>query len=112
MLSIVHDMAEADVGDITPEHASGVSKETKLALEEVSCVESPTQLRSLTTKSCLQLTESYDSIPRLIGTPFDSECQNQSALGRVRRTKDSRIEIRQGSRLARALRPGCRIREL
>ncbi|CEQ38957.1 SPOSA6832_00456 [Sporobolomyces salmonicolor] len=34
MLSIVHDMAEADVGDITPEHASGVSKETKLALEE------------------------------------------------------------------------------
>lgn len=34
MLSIVHDMAEADVGDITPEHASGVSKETKLALEQ------------------------------------------------------------------------------
>ena len=35
MLSLVHDMAEADVGDITPEHASGVSKETKLALEQV-----------------------------------------------------------------------------
>ncbi|GAA5986822.1 hypothetical protein JCM11641_007808 [Rhodosporidiobolus odoratus] len=34
LLSLVHDMAEADVGDITPEHASGVSKETKLALEE------------------------------------------------------------------------------
>ncbi|BGP12857.1 hypothetical protein JCM10213_000382 [Rhodosporidiobolus nylandii] len=34
MLSIVHDLAEADVGDITPEHASGVSKATKLALEE------------------------------------------------------------------------------
>lgn len=36
MLSIVHDLAEADVGDITPEHASGVSKAAKLALEEVS----------------------------------------------------------------------------
>lgn len=35
MLSIVHDLAEADVGDITPEHASGVSKAAKLALEEV-----------------------------------------------------------------------------
>lgn len=35
MLSIVHDLAEADVGDITPEHASGVSKAQKLALEEV-----------------------------------------------------------------------------
>ncbi|BGP53040.1 hypothetical protein JCM8202_004124 [Rhodotorula sphaerocarpa] len=34
MLSIVHDLAEADVGDITPEHASGVSKAAKLALEE------------------------------------------------------------------------------
>ncbi|BGP21745.1 hydrolasesof HD superfamily [Rhodotorula toruloides] len=34
MLSIVHDLAEADVGDITPEHASGVSKAQKLALEE------------------------------------------------------------------------------
>ncbi|GAA5849954.1 hypothetical protein JCM8547_000963 [Rhodosporidiobolus lusitaniae] len=34
MLSLVHDMAEADVGDITPEHASGVSKAAKLALEE------------------------------------------------------------------------------
>ncbi|GAA6001661.1 hypothetical protein JCM10207_002253 [Rhodosporidiobolus poonsookiae] len=34
LLSIIHDMAEADVGDITPEHASGVSKATKLALEE------------------------------------------------------------------------------
>jgi hypothetical protein len=31
-------MAEADVGDITPEHASGVSKETKLALEQVSFI--------------------------------------------------------------------------
>lgn len=35
LLSMVHDIAEADVGDITPEHASGVSKATKLALEEV-----------------------------------------------------------------------------
>ncbi|GAA5832873.1 hypothetical protein JCM11251_000512 [Rhodosporidiobolus azoricus] len=34
MLSLVHDLAEGDVGDITPEHASGVSKATKLALEE------------------------------------------------------------------------------
>ncbi|GAA5842432.1 hypothetical protein JCM9279_005381 [Rhodotorula babjevae] len=34
LLSMVHDIAEADVGDITPEHASGVSKATKLALEE------------------------------------------------------------------------------
>ncbi|GAA6035153.1 hypothetical protein JCM8097_006391 [Rhodosporidiobolus ruineniae] len=34
LLSIVHDLAEADVGDITPEHASGVTKVQKLALEE------------------------------------------------------------------------------
>ncbi|KAL8284224.1 hypothetical protein RQP46_004973 [Phenoliferia psychrophenolica] len=34
MLALVHDMAEADVGDITPEHVSGVTKEDKLALEE------------------------------------------------------------------------------
>lgn len=40
LLSLVHDMAEADVGDITPEHASGVSKEAKLALEEVRCFHS------------------------------------------------------------------------
>lgn len=36
MMSLVHDIAEADVGDITPEHSSGISKEQKLALEEVS----------------------------------------------------------------------------
>ncbi|KAK4701186.1 5'-deoxynucleotidase, partial [Phenoliferia sp. Uapishka_3] len=34
MLALVHDMAEADVGDITPEHVSGVTKEDKLVLEE------------------------------------------------------------------------------
>ncbi|KAM0793210.1 hypothetical protein ACM66B_000679 [Microbotryomycetes sp. NB124-2] len=33
MMSIVHDMAEADTGDIPPEHASGVSKESKHELE-------------------------------------------------------------------------------
>lgn len=37
MMSIVHDMAEADVGDITPEHASGVTKAQKAKLEEVMC---------------------------------------------------------------------------
>lgn len=35
MMSLVHDIAEADVGDITPEHASGVTKEQKLQLEAV-----------------------------------------------------------------------------
>lgn len=35
MMSLVHDLAEADVGDITPEHASGVTREEKLALEQV-----------------------------------------------------------------------------
>ncbi|KAK4058065.1 hypothetical protein OIO90_000804 [Microbotryomycetes sp. JL221] len=33
MMSIVHDMAEADTGDIPPEHASGVSKHDKHDLE-------------------------------------------------------------------------------
>lgn len=36
MMSLVHDLAEADVGDITPEHASGISREKKLELEQVS----------------------------------------------------------------------------
>lgn len=35
MMSIVHDMAEADTGDIPPEHASGVTKEEKHELEVV-----------------------------------------------------------------------------
>lgn len=35
MMSIVHDLAEADVGDITPPHASGISREEKLDLEAV-----------------------------------------------------------------------------
>lgn len=36
MMALVHDLAEADVGDITPPAVSGVSQEDKLALEAVS----------------------------------------------------------------------------
>lgn len=57
MLSIVHDMAEADVGDITPEHASGVSKETKLALESVQA--------KLFPSNSLKATELTQSVPHV-----------------------------------------------
>lgn len=35
MMSLVHDLAEADVGDITPPHASGISRADKLEMEAV-----------------------------------------------------------------------------
>jgi putative hydrolase of HD superfamily len=34
MMSLVHDLAEADVGDITPPHASGIPREEKLRMEK------------------------------------------------------------------------------
>jgi hypothetical protein len=36
MMALVHDIAEADVGDITPEEHSGVTKAQKLEMEAVS----------------------------------------------------------------------------
>lgn len=36
MMALVHDLAEADVGDITPPAVSGISQQDKLALEAVS----------------------------------------------------------------------------
>jgi len=36
MMALVHDIAEADVGDITPEEHSGVTKVQKLEMEAVS----------------------------------------------------------------------------
>ncbi|KDE05398.1 hypothetical protein MVLG_04195 [Microbotryum lychnidis-dioicae p1A1 Lamole] len=36
MMSLVHDLAEADVGDITPEHASGISREQKHLMEQAA----------------------------------------------------------------------------
>lgn len=38
MMSLVHDLAEADVGDITPFAVSGTTREEKLAKEEVRAV--------------------------------------------------------------------------
>ncbi|SCV68583.1 BQ2448_704 [Microbotryum intermedium] len=36
MMSLIHDLAEADVGDITPEHASGISREQKHLMEQAA----------------------------------------------------------------------------
>ncbi|KAM0755387.1 hypothetical protein T439DRAFT_1981 [Meredithblackwellia eburnea MCA 4105] len=47
MLSLVHDMAEAEVGDITPEHVSGVTREKKLALEAICALLGEPSLQSL-----------------------------------------------------------------
>jgi putative hydrolase of HD superfamily len=78
MMSIVHDMAEADVGDITPEHASGVTKAQKAEMEEVSCRHRETLLLARLTLGRYHAQEAMQRIFCLLGHPSISSLRIKS----------------------------------
>lgn len=65
-MSLVHDIAEADVGDITPEHASGVSKEQKLQLEAVRLLPSFSSLSPADLPRCDRYNAKKDAMDRIL----------------------------------------------
>lgn len=71
MMALVHDIAEADVGDITPEQHSGVTKAQKLELEAVSLLLWHTKhlVRAVLMLVVIWLQQAMDRIAKLLGHP-------------------------------------------
>lgn len=88
MMALVHDIAEADVGDITPEQHSGVSKAQKLELEAVSrpkpACSVTGQPGSLTFLMVCLFAASDEPDCQAVGAPELVELAGDGAVGGVR----------------------------